>query len=283
MPPGSSLDPQTIADLLTRFRDRGGDPDRLIVIGGAASVHWAVALMPDSDVPFRTVDLDFQMQAPHGFEKLLERFADAVGGELALPGREHHTPELAHVEIPDFYGPSDNLIVDFLPGPYGLRAHDVERRARYVDVEAGDGRVLQVRMAHPVHLLVGTAENYMRLPRYRHEAILIRVDGLISVVRRYLGQVAQEAAASRGDSAENRRMERDARWSMQQLLRLSAKPAYADYHRDTGRDLTDAIPTKDEAPVDPKFWASEYPQRVAMIRARRQASLQRQRKGHRSR
>ncbi|MDZ7749419.1 MAG: hypothetical protein U5K43_11880 [Halofilum sp. (in: g-proteobacteria)] len=279
----SSLDPHTVADLLERFRSAGGDPSRLIMVGGTAGLQWGLSV-PDghggedlTTSPLRTTDVDFQVDRLNRRPKPqaeIERFAEAVGGHVIWPSMDDATPEIARVEIPGHFGPDDDLLVDFLPHVVGLKARDVAKHAELLEAAASDGNSVDLRVAHPVHVLLGLVENYLRLPARRNEETLARIDRMIPVVRQYI-RAAAEAGADREAGPEARRAEHDARWSMQELLKQSATARYAEFTRDTGRDLTDAIPERQDAPVKPRFWEREYPSLGAKIQRRREAAMKR--------
>lgn len=176
--------------------------------------------------------------------------------------------------VPDYFGPDDPLIVDFLVDVVGIDPGEIAKHAEIVDVEASDGNHVDIRLAHPVHVLLGVVENYLRLPKRRNDETLSRVDRLLPVVRHYISRVAR-VATTETDQETVRAFEKDARWSMQTLLEKSATPQYANFTLDTGRDLIEAIPEPVDAPVKAKFWDEEYPRRRQAVERRREASISR--------
>jgi len=281
-PAPASLQPSTAADLLERFRLSGGDPDRLIMVGGGAGLHWLTAVADGdpavAEAPLRTRDVDFQFDRTENdtdTTALIETFASAIGGRVAWPGIDHATPEIAHVLVPDYFGLDEPLIVDFLVDVVGIDPEEIARHAEVVDVEASDGSHVDIRLAHPVHVLLSVVENYLRLPQRRNDETLSRVDRLLPVVRTYISRVAREASTETTDREIARELEHDARWSMQTLLDKSATPKYANFTLDTGRDLIEAIPEPEHAPVKAKFWEEEYPRRRDKIDRRRSAVVNR--------
>lgn len=254
----------------------------MIMVGGGAGLHWITAVADGNDsaaeIPLRTRDIDFQVERTENGPAptmTIKMFANAVGGRVTWPGIDHATPEIAHVLVPDYFGADDPLIVDFLIDVVGIDPGEIARHAEIVDVEASDGSHVDIRLAHPVHVLVGVVENYLRLPQRRNDETLSRVDRLLPVVRHYISRVAQVAATDLIDAESARELEHAARWSMQTLVEKSATPRYANFTLDTGRDLLGAIPEPQDAPVAAKFWAEEYRRRVDKVDRRRRAATNR--------
>lgn len=277
-PAAASLQPNTAADLLEQYRLAGGDPDRFIMVGGGAGLHWDFAFAADSsgdsadsaaeETPLRTRDIDFQIEGINDDPEpmaTVEAFAAAIGGRAVRPDVEHATPELAHVVVPDYFGPDDPLIVDFLVDIIGLDSRKVAKHAETLLTETSGGDSVEFRVAHPVHVLLGMVENYIRLAARRTDATLARVDRLLPVVRRYIVRTATSATDPGMDRETARHLECDARWSMQTLLRKCATQRYARFTLETGRDLLVAIPGQADAPVKSEFWDEEYPRRLQAV------------------
>ena len=277
-PAPASLQPSTAADLLERFRLAGGNPGRLITVGGGAGLHWITAGANGDDsaagISLRTRDNDFQFHRSGNDPSptaTIDMFAHAVGGRGTWPGIDHATPEIAHVLVSDYFGPEEPLIVDFLVDVVGIDPGEIARHAEIVDAEASDGSHLDIRLAHPVHALLGVVENYLRLPQRRNGEPLSRVDRLPPVVRTCISRVAREAVTETTDREVARELEHDARWSMQTLAEKCAIPRYANFTLDMGRDLIEAIPEPEDVPVKPKFWDQEYARRGEKVDRRRRA------------
>lgn len=264
-----------VADLLEAYAAGGGDPGQLIVIGGAAVETWVGALSDQDDAfaeeSLQTWDVDFQVREI----AIPRRFADIVGGRLIEPEQHHSTPELAKLIVPGWGGLDQNLELDFLPGPLDLNPEQVEKRSRKLQVETSSGRVIDIRVIHPAHALMALALNYIRLPAKRKPWTLARIDAMIEIVRRYIVAVAQIGEQTTTAGQDGARFEKDARWSMQYLLRSMAKQGMADFHLREGKDFLQAIPSPEEAPVTSAFWEREYPALVAAVTKRRNASANR--------
>lgn len=88
-----SLQPNTAADLLEQYRLAGGDPNRLIMVGGGAGLHWSFAFAADAgsesadsaaeEIPLRTRDIDFQVE---GINDIRGQSSDSPGFSLGIAG-----------------------------------------------------------------------------------------------------------------------------------------------------------------------------------------------------
>lgn len=257
------IDPQIISSLLLAFRQVGGDTSQFIVIGGSAAVSWYVAVLGDEGAEIlRTKDVDFQIP-PDTPRPVIEAFADAVGGRVHWPTIDDHTPEIAVVEIPDYFGSGESLGIDFLPGVHGLSAQETNKHAEYVAHQGEKGETVGFRVIHPVHVACNIIESYLKLQR-RDEADVQRRRSILPVIRIHIAKSAMHAQHTGDDETAD-----DARWSIRALLERSNSVDYARFHHNTGVDLLDAIPNSEEAPIEGAFWDQEYPRLVAAVEHRR--------------
>ena len=260
----SGINSRIIPSLLLAYQAGGGDTSRFVVIGGSAAYSWYSALVGNDEGPvMRTADVDFQVRSGTP-KKAIEAFARAVGGEVHWPSYDHHTPEIAKVVVPYYFGDDAALEVDFLPCVHGLDRGETFKNADYVSyTDEKSGREIGYRVIHPVHVLFNIIENFLKLQR-RDQANLARLRAMIPAVRTYIEQQAVYAAETGEKSHAN-----DARWSIRVLLRQSDSPDYAGFTLDEGIDLLDAIPGQDDAPIPGLFWSEEYPRLLKSVRRRR--------------
>jgi len=195
---------------------------------------------------------------------VITAFAKAVNGIVHWPGIDNHTPEIAIVEIPDYFGPDESLEIDFLPGVHGLSPKETDKHADYVALYGPSGEKIGYRVIHPVHVACNIVENYVKLNR-RSTTNLDRLRSILPVIQQYIAESAKRAYET-GEAA----LAEDARWSIRTLLKQSNSVDYAQFTHDTGIDLLDAIPHREDAPIDGLFWDREYGRLAKAVKKRRE-------------
>ncbi|MFP4129720.1 MAG: hypothetical protein ACLFSJ_03160 [Halorhodospira sp.] len=278
----------TIAQILTAYRDAGGDVEDFILIGGNAGYQWYFALADEQDLniedghPLDTRDIDFHLRSGSQQETStrIEALAEAIGAQVQRPSLGDATPELARLEIPDFFGPDEPLMIDILPSPHGLDAGEIERHAErlyYLAEDGADGtQTFEYPVLHPVHVVIGLCENYIKLPSKRNELTLERIRALLPIVQRYLTRQGQSAGPPEpGEEPQYGQERKETRWGIQTLMKYSANPRYASLFVEHGIDLTTAVPDSDEVPLNPEFWELEMPKLRRAVERRRQAAKNR--------
>lgn len=269
----------SIAEIYGAYEQAGGSTEDFILIGGNAGFQWYFALTNadhsavNESHPLDTVDVDLQLRGgePGEFKARIQRLADAIGAEIAWPGFDDATPELARLRVPNYHGPGLDLTIDLLHGPHGLKAAEIERHAERLFHPYGGRQPLSYPILHPVHVVIALCENFIDLPSKRTLLTLNRIRALLPIVRKYLvAQAAYAADPGKGDADARKQVRKEARWGIQELMRRSATARYAQLYVDDGVDITEGVPLREEAPLNPAFWESEMPALRERIENRRQ-------------
>ncbi|MCG8434141.1 MAG: hypothetical protein MJA83_08935, partial [Gammaproteobacteria bacterium] len=147
----SQYHPKDVEALLARLPD----PAEAILVGGQAINFWATRYSKHNPKikkfkPFTSQDIDFV--AP---QKLVKKWAKAIGAELVLPSlHDHVTINSAVLVLPG--GSLPPLEIDILASIDGVTMKRVKESALYAASEDG---AIEFRVLHPLHCLASVLAN----------------------------------------------------------------------------------------------------------------------------
>ncbi len=272
--------------ILEKYEENGGCSDDFLLIGGGASTHWYFALSQmdeEAEEPeqFQTRDIDLHVRTNNSLGAVRQRvelLASSIGATTRYPEFGESTPEYARLVIPGHFDTGEDLEIDLMKSPHGLSAKEIEDHAEQLfgdpTSDGQPGRAFPV--LHPVHVVLGLCMSYLELPSKRDAVTLQRIEALLPIVRRYLiGQAEYAQSPGAAAELERRQVLKEARWGIQKLMKESARPQFASFYLDHDVDLTKAVPTEYEAPLNPEFWHREFPALVRRVKERREAARNR--------
>ena len=273
-----------IAWIFESYERHGGESDHFLLIGGGAGTHWYFALSDEGDdaeepAQLQTRDIDFHVRGNNTLGVVRERIellARSIGAQATCPRLGEPTPEYARLIIPGHFETGEDLEIDLLKSPHGLSVEEIEQHAErlYFDSEE-ESPETTYPVLHPVHVVLGLCMSYLELPSKRDAVTLQRIEALLPIVRKYLSAQAQYAETPWLGEDERKQIQKEALWGIRKLMKESARPDFATLYLVQDVDLTQAVPTKEEAPLDPKFWGLEFPSLEEVVERRRQAACNR--------
>jgi hypothetical protein len=168
--------------------------DDAFIIGGQATNFWAWFYQDDDPEqlklkgPFTSEDIDY-----FGSQEVARSLADALGGKLLLPVKDHHTPTTAIIETTIHGKP---LQIDFLGGMLGIRDREIRRGVSVLEVEGeieGKPTIVLVKVLHPVLCLKSRIINILSPATRRTDRIArAQAEAAIAVVRCHINRVLNE-------------------------------------------------------------------------------------------
>lgn len=138
--------------------------DRAFIIGGQALNLWAeryshVQALAEYG-PYTSKDLDY-----FGHREAAEKLAEALGGTVAIPTGDDHTPQTAVVRA-TIHG--KQVEIDFLYHVKGVKSDSLQKQAVQlvltVRIAAGTGE-LYLPIMHPLHCMQSRLANVVELGR----------------------------------------------------------------------------------------------------------------------
>ncbi len=146
--------------------------DDIVLIGGQALNFWAERYRTISELasaaPFTSKDIDFCGESAD-----VERCAKLLGASHKLYGPKDRSVCTGIVTT------TDGVQLDFVHTPRGVQSYEVHRRAI---------RLEQIRVMHPIHVLVSRAANIVQIPRHTPHA-LKQLRASVFVVREFVREV----------------------------------------------------------------------------------------------
>jgi len=144
----------------------------VVLIGGQALNFWAERYRTVAELasaaPFTSEDIDFCGQSAD-----VQRCAELLGASHELYGPNDRSVCTGLVTTPD------GVNLDFVHTPRGVRADEVQRKA--ISFE-------QIRVMHPIHVLMSRAANVVQIPRDTPHA-LKQLRASVVVVREFIREV----------------------------------------------------------------------------------------------
>lgn len=267
------LGPYDFPELLSAFATLL-DRHNAAIIGGQALNIWATYFYEQAEkelvkyAPYTSKDIDY-----YGSRRAAEALANALGGDVLIPGPDDQTPNTA-VAIVDLAG--RRRMIDFLEVLAGVPHRIIRGRLATVDLDwpISDEADAYIRTLHPLPVLMSRAGNIVTLRRKDRRSIR-QMQASIIILGEYFQERLNMVVNRGATNAERDDAHREAVDMAKALLEWVSRDQTARgvYEQGHGDPLAALDAVVDHPGWDDRFLARELRPRLERVRVRRRRCL----------